>query len=683
MNYNIYKYLYILVFVLVSAVVGYAQSVNAGGEAIICGTEYTLKGSTQDSDASGLTWTVFNKPSGATDPVFSDPNILTPLVTGMNKPGVYTFRLTKVINSTTSVYSDVQIKSTGDTSSFTAGSDVLTIPATIGTVNLNGVIPEGFTGEWRVLNIFEYERFGYENSNNAQLSATNIANPTFSLIKKADHDVDPAYRIYLKIRSLYNPNCTFEKSIIVRFIPNPKVIFPEKSEVCVSSMDAINYYNPLATSPFFDTYQPNAAGNPIFGTTIVLNTISTPVGGSIQYLDFATRRIEFKTTALGEYKFTLTIKNSTGEYTTPILTYIKKGVQPSPISFLDSNHPEQYMVYAGSGSGGELLCNMEGSLTPVNINYSIDSIDDPTTITVSAKVQSMPGEEKPTIETFGEGLAKRYFKVTPPVGGWRIGTYVISINSRNGECSRNTNYYIHVSDGNRPDLKIEDVVVCYPGSGVVDAIVPLPPAFQEVIDPTYMKGYSGKYEISLVSKPAGSATPTYDSYLTTRSLKSNQTVIHNLDRAGEYVFKVKIEGYIDDVDWLVKQEYACSGASRETIFKVIVSEQVGANAGSNQDNLYCRARTVLVGNDPGAGQGKWTVESAPVGMSPTFSDDSNPKTIIAGMDATGGYKFRWTITTGDCISSSIVEVITDQDNCKKPLIITNPTTTSKTIKRRK
>ncbi|WP_286432046.1 hypothetical protein [Myroides marinus] len=680
------KYLFILVFTLVSTVIGYAQcSVNAGGKFTTCGTSYTLKGEVEGG-ATNINWTIVKKPNGATDPVISNTTILNPSVTGMNKPGDYTFRLSKKCDDNRVVTSDVVITSTGDISSFSAGSDILTIPATTGTVQLNGVIPEGFTGKWRAVNIYELERFSRENSNNAEFNAIDITNPTFSLIKKADHDVDPAYRIYLKITSLYNPNCSYEKYIIVRFIPNPKVLFPQVIESCVSSMDAINYYDPLITSPFFETFQKNAAGNPAFGTTVVLNTISTPVGGSIEYLNFDTRRFELKTTALGEYKFTFTIKNSTGEYTTPVLTYIKKGVKLKPISFLDSNYPEQHMVYAGGGSGGELLCNMVGSLTPVNINYSIDPNDDPITINSTASVDPryVPGGVVPTIESFGAGLAKRYFKVIPPAGGWKIGTYVISMSySSNGLCPSNTTYYIHVSDGNRPDLSIDDVVVCYPGSGIVDALVSLPPVFQQVIEPTYMLDYSGQYEISLISKPDGAAVPTYDSYNTTRSLKSNQTVIHNLNMPGEYIFKVRVAGYIESVDWLVKEEYECSGASRETTFKVIVSEQVGSNAGSNQDDLFCRARTVLVGNNPGAGQGKWTVESAPAGMVPTFSDDTNSRTIVAGLDMTGSYKFKWTIKTGDCISSSIVEVITDQDNCKKPLIITNPTTTNKTIKRKK
>ncbi|EPH13453.1 hypothetical protein HMPREF9713_00633 [Myroides odoratimimus CCUG 12700] len=687
MNYiqNINKYLYILVFTVITTAFSYAQSVNAGGSATTCGTTHTLSGSTEDGGTKGLTWSVVGKPTGATDPVISNPSILNPSVTGMNKPGVYTFRLTKV-NPTSTVYSEVKITSTGDVASFSAGSDITNIPASIGTVNLNGVIPEGFKGEWRAENNFEKIRFARINSNNATLSATNIANPTFSLTKKANHDTDPAYTLYFRITSMYNSNCWYEKSITVRFIPNPEINL-KGYNACATTLQNNNVYVQYQdNSPKIGSFYNGTTGYPGLGTTITLNIIEQPAGGNLSLSAFETGSVHFVTNAVGLYRYTITISNSIKSYTTPELTIDIIGLEPGAINFKDSAYPEQYMLYAGGGSGGEVLCNMVGSLTPININYSLNTNDDPTTINtnVSVRSQDVPGGLVPTIESFGNGLTKRYFQVTPPVGGWKIGTYPVSISiNRNGTCSKSVTYYIHVSDGKRPNLKVDDVVVCYPGSGVVDALVSLPSPFQEVIDPTYMKGYTGKYEISLVSKPEGSATPSYDPYNTTRSLKSTQTVIHNLNMPGEYVFKVKTEGYIESVDWLLAEDYACSGTSRETTFKVTVSAQVGSNAGSNQEDLFCRARTVLVGNNPGAGQGKWTVESAPIGMVLTFSDDTSPRTIVAGMEVTGSYKFKWTITTGDCESSSIVEVITDQDNCKAPKIITNPTTTNKTIRRKK
>ncbi|MEK6495486.1 hypothetical protein [Myroides odoratimimus] len=678
------KYLLYLVFVFVSTTVGYGQStVNAGGDATICGTTYNLKGTT-DGETTGLTWSVLNKPSGATDPVISNPSILTPGITGMNKPGVYTFRLTKV-TQTGSSYSDVKITSSGDVSSFSAGTDIVDVFASVGSVNLNGVIPEGFTGEWRFENIYNKERYGRINSENGQLSSTNIANPVFSLIKKADHDVDPAYRFFFKITSKFNPNCSYEKSVVVRFIPNPFIKVKSKSGCGDSLVDEYVYLDFEAGSPIFGTKHPNVSGNPSFGTTVSMNIISQPIGGNLTFTGFDTKNIEFKTSAIGTYKFTLTVSNAAGTFTTPELTYTKTGIKPGNLNFVDSAHPEQNSGYSYGGSAGELLCGFEGTNTPVEVYFKINEKDDPVTTTTTATFYggSYPGEQVPSLVISGEGQRQRMLKVTPPVGGWRVGTYAISFTIRNGDCALPGTYFIHVSDGNRKDIKIEDVTVCYPGSGTVNATIQLPEVFQEVINPNYLAGnYSGVYHFTVVSKPMNSSTPEYE-ITDNRNLKSTSTIIRNLDKPGEYVFKVKAQGYINSVDWVLEQEYACSQASRETTFKVIVSEQIGANAGSNQEDVFCRSRTVLVANDPGLGQGKWTVESAPVGMIPTFSDATSPRTIVAGMDLTGVYEFKWTITTGDCESSSIVKVITEQDSCKTPLIITNPTTTNKTIRRKK
>lgn len=686
MNYirNINKYLYILVFALVSTVVGYAQSVNAGGNYTTCGTEYTLQGSTDAGDTNGITWSLESKPAGATDPIISNPSILTPTVTGMNKPGPYVFKLTKVnAGGSTTAPSRVTITSSGDVSSFSAGSDILNIPATVGTVNLNGVIPEGFTGVWTAQNNFEWSRFGRKNSNNATLSNPNIANPTFSLTKKADHDADPAYTLTLKITSVYNSNCSYVKSIIVRFVPNPVIRLKDFSGCAYKLLDNDVYVKYQDDSPRIASGYNGTTGFPNSGTAITLNVISQPTGGNLSIASFETSTVFFKSNAPGIYKYSLTFTNSAGTYTTDVYTINISGVVPGRMNFIDPNHPEQNMEYAGGGSGGEVHCDLVGKSTPVTIYYSIDPKDDPLLITNTISVGGIiPTGGAPTLQMLGAGQRNRSIVVTPPIGGWHIGTYAISVSTNNGGCGINATYYIHISDSSREDVSVEDIVVCYPGSGMVDAVVNLPKVYQKVVDPSYLQGYFGQYFFTLISKPEGALDPTYQTS-DDRHFSKTSTIISGLNKPGEYIFKIKIGGWITPLEWVINQEFACSGASMEGTFKVIVSEQVGSNAGSDQDDLFCRARTVLVGNNPGAGQGKWTVESAPAGMAPTFSDDTNPRSIVAGLDVTGSYKFRWTITTGDCISSSIVEVITDQDNCKKPLIITNPTTTSKTIKRKK
>ncbi|MFD0699984.1 hypothetical protein [Myroides pelagicus] len=684
---NINNYFLSILFTLLSIGIGYGQcgSVNAGGSATTCGTEYTLAGSTE-GDATGLMWSVVSVPTGATNPTISDPTVLNPLITGMNKPGYYKFRLTKTCAGGSTTFSEVTITSTGDTSTFSAGSDITDVFATVGTVNLNGVIPEGFTGEWKAENIYEWKRFARKNSNNATLSNPNIANPTFSLIKKADHDADPAYTLTLKITSVYNSNCSYVKTIIVRFIPNPQIQL-SNIEVCANTvLDNMVYVSYVANSPRIGSEYPETTGHPSSGTTITLNVISEPIGGNLSLVKLETGNVHFKTNALGLYRYTISVSNLQENYTTPEYTINITGLSPSYLNFVDPMHPNQHNGYSYGGSAGMVVCGYEGKDTPIDVFFSINEKDDPLTTTTTASIHTgnyPPGGEAPILAITGDGQRKRILKVTPPLGGWRVGTYAISFSTQNGSCTIGNTYFIHVSDGNRPDLSIEDVVVCYPGSGIVDATVVLPPVYQEVINPNYLAGnYDGEYVFSVVSKPANSSTPIYENR-SNRSIKSTSTIISNLDKPGEYVFKVKAQGYIPLVDWVLEEEYACSGASRETTFKIIVSEQVGSNAGSDQPDVFCRERIVLVGNDPGAGTGKWTVESAPLGTNISFSDDTSPRAVVAGLDKTGSYKFRWTITTGSCQSSSIVEVVTNQDNCKAPFLITNPMMPGKTKKRAK
>lgn len=682
---NISKYLIYFVFALVSTVIGYGQcTVNAGGNAVTCGTEYTLKGAIDDS-ATNINWAVVSKPSGANDPVISGINTLVPKVTGMDKPGDYKFRLSAVCGEGKIISSEVVITSTGDVSIFSAGTDITTIPATVGTVNLNGVIPDGFTGEWRAENLYEL-RYGRVSDENSMFEDKNSSTTTFSLIKKANHSKDPAYRLTLKIISIYNSNCYYEKSIIVRFIPNPKIEIKSLiSEQCGNKVGEENVYLIFSdNSPMLASNGEYVSAYPEFGTTVTLNSISVPVNGSINFLYLDEDRLYITINEIGEYKFTLTISNSTGEYTTPLITYKKSGISPKGVVFTDPNHPEQKEPYSHDTSGGEVKCNFVGQTIPITIYFEQNQNDDFKNLTNEFYVTVSPEGDgwTPNFVLNGQGQKKRSVTLNAPVGGWKVGTYAIMIISSDiGGCNSRSDYFIHISDGNRSSLDIENLVVCYPGSGIVDATIKLPEVYQGVIDSSYLVEYSGDYAFDLISKPEGAEEPIYESF-SLRTLRHTSTIISNLSKPGEYVFKARVKSRLELRDWMLEQEFACSGASRETIFKITVSEQVGANAGSDQKDVYCRKKTVLVGNNPGdIATGKWTVESAPVGATPSFNDDSSPRVVVAGLDKTGSYKFKWTIVTGDCISSSIVEVITDQDNCKMPKIITNPMLPNKTKRR--
>ncbi|MEC4115242.1 hypothetical protein VSO92_14150 [Myroides pelagicus] len=682
---NINNYFLSILFTLLSIGIGYGQcgSVNAGGSSTTCGTEYTLAGSTE-GDATGLMWSVVSVPTGATDPTISDPTILNPLITGMNKPGYYKFRLTKTCAGGSTTFSEVTITSTGDTSTFSAGSDITDVFATVGTVNLNGVIPEGFTGEWRAENIYFKERLGQINSANSQFDDKNSASTTFSLIKKADHDVDPAYRLFLKITSIYNPNCTMTKSVVVRFVPNPvidlRLDYAECSPVLENDLKYI-FFN--SGSPEFDTRTNFTSGNPAYGTSVTLNVVSQPNGGNMEFLGFGDGTLGFiKLNAIGVYKFKLTIENAAGSYTTPEITYNKTGVAPSRPNFIFPEYPNQKTVYGPSGSAGSVYCDYNGTTTPITVYYSLGDNDPTSLVSEISFTSEIPTGGAPSVTMNGAGQKDRNVVLQPPTGGWNVGTYLMNVKLSSENCYSSENFYIHISDGAREDINFDDIVVCYPGSGSVDAEVKLPPVFKGVPDLSYLQDYTGVYTFSVISQPEGSSEPEFgvDSQ---RLFTLESMMINNLDKSGIYEFKVVLEGRVPSTRWVLEEEYACSGASRETTFKIIVSEQVGSNAGSNQPDVFCRERIVLVGNDPGVGTGEWTVESAPLGTNISFSDVASPRAVVAGLDQTGIYQFRWTITTGGCESSSIVEVVTNQDNCKSPFLITNPMMPGKTKKRAK
>src|SRR5690606_23253769 len=173
----------------------YAQancSVNAGGNVTICGTTHTLAGSAGGNTNGAPTWTIVSKPAGAPDPVISDINSYTPDVTDLDFPGTYVFEISQPCGTGT-VTSQVTITAPGSVATHTAGPDITNASAVTGTVTLNGVIPPGYTGQWTAINIYNQQRLSQTNSQNATFSDPTSETTTFSLINKANHDVDPAY----------------------------------------------------------------------------------------------------------------------------------------------------------------------------------------------------------------------------------------------------------------------------------------------------------------------------------------------------------------------------------------------------------------------------------------------------------------------------------------------------------
>jgi len=633
--------------------------VNAGGNQTICGTSYTLQGSSSGDTSGNPVWTIVSKPTGAPDPVFSDVNSLTPNVTGITFPGNYVFQIEQNCNPGGSVTSQVTILAPGEISSFTAGSDVTNINATIGTVTLNGVIPNGYTASWSAYNIYNWERSSVKNSQNAQFSSTSSATTTFSLNKKADHDVDPAYVVTLRITSLNNPNCWYEDTAIIRFIPNPQILPQLSNDLCLPSTGGLSYVFLQNTSPIFSkgySGTPGSSGN--FGTSITMTDISQPSGGSIAFQSIYDNRIFFTgANVAGTYKFKLNISNASGTYTTPEITYTFNGYRPNTVSFLTPSRPDQMMIYQSGDSGGEVHCGLAGQTTPITVLFSLNPSDPVThTSTISNSGITPPGGVPTLSAVSGSGTsANRSFTVTPPSGGWRVGTYRISVFTGSGTCNTNQPYYIHISDGNRTDVTVPNTTVCYPGSGVVTATIPLPDVYKGIVNTSYFQGFDGRYRLTLVSKPAGAADPIFEPYNNTL-FTNTTTTISNLNMQGEYVFKIEADTYTASVGDFLDKEYACSGASMESEFSVFVSAQVGANAGSTQ-TLIGTSQTNFNGNNPGVAEGEWTLLTKPVGATdPVIATPSAYNTNVTGFNSPGTYTFRWTVTTGTCTSTSDLTV---------------------------
>lgn len=651
-------YILFFIFLCAGSVSISAQcSVNAGANATICGTTYTLDGSASGNAVGNPTWSLVSKPAGAPDPVISNINAYKPNVTGLTYPGNYVFRISQNCNSSVT-HNEVTILAPGDASTFTAGPDHTTTLATVGTVNLTGVVPAGYTAQWSAYNIWRREYFGTTVNTNATFGSPTSASTSFTLTKKADHNEDPAYVVTLRITSINNPDCYYEDTAIVRFIPNPQIVVPTTYTRCWNRTEQ-KYLPVSATSPIFSSTTTGAAGSTNSGTLVRMIVNNQPSGGNITYANFNDGNIRLNGVNVpGEYKIAFEITNAAGAvYTTPEITYIMPAFLPAYNTFLVASEPEQMMIYDTANSGGEVQCGIAGSTAPITFSFSLDSAD-PVTLTSSVELSGItpPGGAPSNIVVTGSGTSvTRSATVTPPAGGWRVGTYEFTVTT-GGACEPlGQQYYIHVSDGARPDVDVNDMVVCYPGSGSVSATVPLPAIYKGVVNSSYFQDYDVQYDFTVISQPVGSGTPTYQAR-NLRLFTQSSTIISNLTMPGEYVFKIRANGYNSRVEGFIQKEYECSGTSREGTFTITVSPQINANAGSDQ-SVICNTAVTLAGNNPGAGTGTWTVVSAPSGATPVFANASLYNTAVTGMTLPGTYTLRWTINTGTCTSSDDVDVV--------------------------
>jgi len=576
----------------------------------------------------------------------------------MTVDGDYVFSLSQPCGSGTAT-SQVTITAHPRPASFTAGPDITNICATVGTTTLQGIIPSGFSGAWSAKNCWSIQKYGLDVSTNSEFSSTTVENPVFSLVQKANHNIDPAYWDILKITTS-DGVCSYEDTALVSFIPNPHIDLDTNVTTCVPS-NTTDRYMYLNAAPYFSQYTSNAAGS-ISGTSLTLNVISQPVGAniSIDYID--DNALFFNgVTGSGAYRFTITVNNACDTYTTPQITYTLNGTNPHVVDFQPTGHgtPEQLAIYQTSGSGGEVHCGLAGDTTAQTFYFNINPLDSPSEITTIYPSGIIPPGGAPTVSFTGAGTYNRVATVTPPTGGWATGTYKFSVNTANavGGCNITQDYYIHIPDGNRLDVHVPDASTCYEGNGSVSATITLPNAYIETVNSSYLQDFSGQYNISLVSKPAGAANPTYEAD-NLRSLTSPTTVISNLDTIGDYYFRIAPAAYTTSVGPFLNQEYACANASMVDTFMVRVEGKINANAGSDQSLVCGTNMASLVGNATGAGFGLWTVAEAPTGTSAVFTNDSATLTDVNGFTKSGTYVFAWNITTpyGGCVSSDSTTV---------------------------
>ena len=672
------KFKLLFIFFFASMLNLFAQ-VNAGGNRIICGTETTLNGA--GSLNATFSWTTIDKPTGASDPFFSDSSILTPTVTGMNIAGPYTFRITQNLNGTIST-SDVTITSTGDVSNFTAGpGSSAVIPASTGTYQLQGVIPPGFKGEWRAINIYKNQLSNSsEVSTNSLFSNKNIANPVFSLINKENHEIDPAYRVILKITSEFNPNCFYEKEAIIRFIPNPNINIETSKDFCLGTLTHTPALE-LKSVPYFSSDK-LSSGAAQFGTTFTVNPISFPSGAALTFKSLDNDNIYFNPINVeGTYIFTITVSNSTGSFTTPPIT----------LNFaynLDMDFRNEALGqtngYSGGGASGASIFppSFIGKTTPITIHFKINSSESPDNVSTTATAVGIaPLGGYPTVVhngSTGQPLDRK-FTLTPPSGGWQAGTYIINVLKQKigSSCKLDQKYFIHISGGIQTDIHVNDIAVCLPGEGNVSAVVDLPAI--KLGDSSYLQRYALQYKIELISKPNNASNPIINDYDISLAniITGGKVNIMNLNKPGVYTFKA----YAPGKSWgeerfnFIKKEFEYSNALNEATFTITVNDQINANAGGDYITTSCVPSFPLLGNQDG-GQGTWTTISVPDGVNPsdiTFSPDTeigSVYTLVNGASEIGAYTFRWTTNNGSCSSFDDITV-TLSDNMPKPIIVVN------------
>jgi gliding motility-associated-like protein len=638
---------------------------NAGGNIKICGDQATLTGAATGNLAAGgvPSWIFLSGPGGII-PTIVSPNTFNTNITGMTVNGDYTFQLNFPCSDGGISSSQVVVTAHPRPASFTAGAALTTgICATTGTVNLaDAVIPAGYTGHWTAASLANP---GFYLDKNSQFSNPDIQNPDFSLIKKGNHDYDPAYKLTLTITSA-DGLCTYTADRIVKFCPNGQLNLRDMT-ICRNGGDPTTYFD-LGDNdgPLFNTEPIDAAGHSSNGTTVLLTVNSQPAGANMQLIKFDRSRISFSGATLpGVYNFTFTITTCCGTFNSTMNLTVS-GTRPSTANFEVPGHTaEQFVQYNFGGSAGEAHCSSKaGTFTPETFYFDLNATDDfanINSIVTSAGILP-PGASMPIVTVTGTGLQSRTVTVDPGASGWKVGTYKFNINLQPtiGTCTVTNTYYIHISDGARQPVQVNDSSVCYPGAGTVSANIALPPVYQGIVNSSYFQEFTGRYVLTVISKPAGSLPVTLPSDVNLRITNTNAT-ISNLSLPGDYKFRLSAQSGGSGPGEFLDNEYTCSGGIQSSDeFTIHVDANINSNAGSDQ-TFQCSSDVALQGNSVGStgSTGLWTVVSVPSGaVTPILVDPTQNLARVRGFDTIGTYVFRWTITSANsgCLSSDDVSI---------------------------
>jgi len=112
----------------------------------------------------------------------------------------------------------------------------------------------------------------------------------------------------------------------------------------------------------------------------------------------------------------------------------------------------------------------------------------------------------------------------------------------------------------------------------------------------------------------------------------------DMTEQGQYCFR-----------YLYQTNTSCAG-SADLVCVQVWDRPTVANAGPS--GPVCTNQVTLTGNVPTVGTGTWSFVTGPTGSTPTVQTPTTNVSTMTGMNVSGAYVFRWTISNGACTPSA-------------------------------